>query len=169
MQVWAVVIQAVGVVAMLFAAVFAWKAASATERTTRAELVFRLRKEYDSAEMLAALDLLRDWREAYGEGCEKLWIAAKNDKTHALHKEALELNLARRKVTNYFAAPLELGKPYLKKKDVSRILMVDGRGILFEIVEPMEFELNHNYNKALFQRVRALVGTVALIPRTSAA
>jgi len=33
----------------------------------------------------------------------------------------------------------------------------------------MEFELNHNYNKALFQRVRALVGTVALIPRTSAA
>ena len=78
----------------------------------------------------------------------------------------MELNSARRRVTNYFAGPLTRAQPYLKKREKVSILQVDGRGIWFEIVEPMEYELNHGYNKRLFREVEALVGRVPLIPRS---
>src|ERR1019366_6857717 len=93
-QLWAALAQGVGVMFMALATFFAWKAASATEMATRADLMFKLRGEYDTDQMLQDLDLLRAWYDRYGSGYEKMWIAAKNNNEDDLHRAAMELNSA---------------------------------------------------------------------------
>lgn len=146
---------AVSAVGAMIAAVASWLSARATTRAAEAQLFSSQYSDYGQAEMLTALRVLRMWRADNGEEFAKKWKSGLD----AHDSSSSDADIARRHVKFYFFRALRTYEAgFISKKFLKEIGNVDGINILFDIVEPLEAQLNAKYDKASFDKLRRICG-----------
>jgi hypothetical protein len=155
------------VVVALIAAIAAWVSAYFSSRSSRtaadasrtaanaaeSTLVLRFRDEYASDQMLADLRALRDWYDTHGSKFAKAW----REKFEKGDNDALIVDKARRRVSNFFSTIIDLHDARLVPERIERLIIdLDGIELLYNVVEPLERELNPNYHKEHFDKLRKL-------------
>lgn len=149
------VLGAISALGVLGAAVAAWLSARATKRAAEAQLFSALYSEYGASDMLRALRILRAWRSDQGDEFEVEW----KRRLDRGDLQAQEVDGARRRVKHYFIHSLRLYEAgYVSKRLLKELGAVDGVNILYDIVEPLEYALNANYDHARFARLRKICG-----------
>jgi len=140
------------------------KSVKATERTMRAQLYVRLMEYYASKEMLESLRLLNEiegidefneWKE---EGpIEGAWAeAVLIEKINEIEREEKDYRHYQRLVKYYFLRIYHYDKQgFLQKNLVKDLLSVDGIKLFFEVVKPLEYLENKNFNSSDFDALYA--------------
>jgi len=143
--------------ATFLAAVAAWLSARATKKAAEAQLFSIHFAEYGKPEMSHSLRVLRAWKDDMGKEFTGIWKKARV----AGEKRALDVDQARRQVKFYFMSPLRMWEAkFVSKRFLRKISAVSGINILYEIVEPLEFALNPDYDRSAFEKLRKLCGQV---------
>jgi hypothetical protein len=152
----------------LASAIAAWRSAyfsSQSSRTaadaartaadaTETGLILRFVTQYASNEMLADLRKLRAWFDSHGGST---FATTWREKLEQGDKEALEVDSARRRVSHFFCAIIDLQKAGLLSDRVKKVVSgFDGFDLVHRVVEPLEEALNPAYNKEYFDKLREL-------------
>jgi hypothetical protein len=162
----ALVLSNVAALGALVAALAAWMAVRETKRASEGQLFSSLFAEYGCLEMLDALRVLRNWMTEKGPDFAAKWKMA----LQASDSSAHEVDRARRRVQHYFVRALRLHEAgYASLKLLRSLCVVDGINILYDVVEPLEAELNEHYDHRAFSKLKKLCGgTEAVIAPVSA-
>lgn len=149
---------AISSLATLGTAIAAFRTVNATRATAEAQLAYNFLFEYQSPEMLSALRTLRHWAASHGDNFATVWH---NDFTNH-EPQSKEVDLARRKVTQYFVRAVKLYQAgYTSQSFVVLICSLDGVNILHEVAEPLAAALDDNYDRSTFEDIyhHAKLGT----------
>jgi hypothetical protein len=151
-NVWIAFWTSVAAVAAVFSALFSRRSSRDAAKAAQATLFLSLQRQYASDEMLEALRTLRSWREEQGADFASKWEQQweTNPGTRAVDE-------SRRRVSHSFGAIADLYRAGLLSEPLARALTPRDSAILFEIVEPLERQLNPNYNRSHFKTLRRLV------------
>lgn len=143
-----------GVLFTAFTAFFAWRSAIATQSNTEAQLYARLMEEYRSPQMLKALRTVLNWADDIrGQNLTRKYSNALKEPD----EDVLEVDEFRRLIKGYFLKALRLYEGrYVKEKFLKSIANVYGINILYDIVEPLEFGLNPDFDNSEFKRLREI-------------
>lgn len=148
------------------AALAAGWAARQTMKAAEAQIYTELKYTYATDKMLASLKTLANWHNHYGEQfCNEYLIQLKGKKA-----EALNVDDARRYVKYYFLNLLDLHDlGLIRKKIFFDLCDVDGRNLLFNIVEPLEISLDpESKSKPKLDKLRRVfppdIGPVKVLP-----
>ena len=137
------------------AAVAAWVSVHKTHQLAEGRLLRDFFEKYTSEEMSEALRTLRAWKDDCGDSFV-------DDYRTSLRKgesKAIEVDKARRRVSSHYRMALWLYRSkYVRKKFLIDVCGSDGYSMFFEIVEPLEFGLNPNYNKKDFICLKEICG-----------
>ena len=145
-------LSAVAALGSLLAALAAWLAVRETKRASEGQLFLSLFAEYECPEMLCALRMLRNEAEK-GPGFAAEWMKA----LQASDSVAQEVDRARRRVQHYFLGALRLHEArYASRRLLRSLCAVDGINILYDVVEPLEAELNKHYDRLAFSTLKKL-------------
>ena len=127
--------------------------ARATKRATQAQLLLRFLEEYSNPKMSKALVQLRKWKATLDLGTTTFEQFVKyKDSWGVLEKR---VNSARRQVKYYFVKALRLHQEGLITQQLLQVICnVDGIDLLYDVVEPLERELNPDYEKEAFIQLR---------------
>jgi hypothetical protein len=142
----------VAAVAAVFSAWFSRRSSQDAAKTAQATLFLSLQREYASDEMLEDLRKLRSWREQQGADFVSKW-----EEQWETNPETRSVNESRRRVSHFFGAIADLYRVGLLSEPLARALTPRDPAILLEIVEPLERQLNPNYNRSHFKTLRRLV------------
>jgi hypothetical protein len=142
----------VAAVAAVFSAWFSRRSSRDAAKTAQATLFLSLQRQYASDEMLEDLRKLRSWREEQGADFAIKWA-----EQWETNPEARAVNESRRRVSHFFGAIADLYRVGLLSEPLARALTPRDSAILFEVVEPLERQLNSNYHRAHFKTLRRLV------------
>jgi hypothetical protein len=142
----------VAAVAAVFSAWFSRRSSQDAAKTAQATLFLSLQRQYASGEMLEDLHKLRSWREVQGADFVSKW-----QEQLETNPEARSVSESRRRVSHFFGAIADLYRVGLLSEPLARALTPRDSAILFEIVEPLERQLNPNYNRVHFKTLRRLV------------
>jgi hypothetical protein len=139
-------------IAAVFSAWFSRRSSQDAAKTAPATLFLSLQRQYTGDEMLADLRKLRSWREQQGADFVSKW-----EEQWETNPETRSVNESRRRVLHFFGAIADLYRAGLLSEPLARALTPRDSAILFEIVEPLERQLNPHYNRAHFKTLRSLV------------
>jgi hypothetical protein len=142
----------VAAIAAVFSAGFSRRSSQDAAKTAQATLFLSLQRQYAGDEMLEDLRKLRSWREEQGADFVSKW-----EEQWETNPETRSVNESRRRVLHFFGAIADLYRVGLLSEPLARALTPRDSAILFEIVEPLEKQLNPNYNRAHFKTLRSLV------------
>jgi hypothetical protein len=142
----------VAAVAAVFSAWFSRRSSHDAAKTAQATLFLSLQRQYASDEMLEDLRKLRSWREEQGPDFASKW-----EEQRETNPATRGVNESRRRVSHFFGAIADLYRAGLLSEPLARALTPRDSAILFEVVEPLERQLNANYNRAHFKTLRRLV------------
>jgi hypothetical protein len=153
-----VVVAACSAIAAAVSAFFSWRSTAADAARTAADtaatsLVLKFRDQYASTEMLFDLRNLRAWHDKYGSQSAQTW----QQKLAQSDDEALIVDEARRRVTNFFSNIIDLHDRGLIPARIENLLTdFAGFDLLFTVVEPLERAFSPQYDKARFDKLRKL-------------
>jgi hypothetical protein len=149
-------------VAAVAAAVSAWL--SFYSNRTAADvaatnLVLKIREQYGSDTMLRDLRNLRAWQAIHGPNFAETWaVKLKRD-----DEDAREVDAARRRVSSFFGAIIDLHDAGLVPKRIEKLLTdFAGFDVLYGVVEPLERAFSPSYDKERFDKLRKLRGPSGL-------
>jgi len=149
----ALILTSVSALGAAGAAVATFWEARETRKAAEGERLNRFLEKYSETEMLRALRRLRNLEHIHGKGFAEKW-------KRSLDKEepkAMEVELARRHVSHYFQRALYLYETgYVSERFVKAVGSYGGIDILYEIVEPLEYELNSDYDRTIFEKLRKI-------------
>jgi hypothetical protein len=160
---------AVGVVAALATGWAAWSAWQATvqargavdetRKATRAQLMASLLDSYDAPEMFEAMLLLREAWDAADGYIEEFRLRYPSTDEVLGGAKPTEIDHARRRVAAHFLKVHRLWKSgLLTDDDVKAVLSRDQVTFYFEVIEPLQRELNPFHDLASFRDLGGLVG-----------
>jgi hypothetical protein len=155
---------AITAVGTFIAAIAAWKSTQATKRAAEGAFLNRFLEQFSTAGFLRALRLLRNWKHEKGEDFARIWYESLKRED----REALKIDLARRKVSLYFHRALLLtDSGYADENFLKAVLSLGGVDILYEIVEPMAYEMDpdDDAEKVFFERLRRVRPPVSAVGR----
>jgi hypothetical protein len=142
LDVWIALGTGVIAVATGFAAAAAWRAATATRRTTEARLFVQLMSEYSSPEMAKAMNhlsrLADGWRkDPQGRPFEQLvdnWASI-----YARDRSDDQTDNAQRRVSHFYRKVTRIVQEGLLRGGLRKeMLELSGRELMYEVVIPME-------------------------------
>jgi hypothetical protein len=154
-------VAAISAIAAAISAYFSWRSsrAAANAATTAADvaatnLILKFRDQYASNEMRIDLHNLGAWYDKYGSSTfAKTW----QEERQQGDKEALIVNASRRRVSHFFSSIVDLHNAGLVPERLKKLLTdFDGLDVFHSVVEPLERELNPDYNKTPFDTLRNL-------------
>ncbi len=146
------VLSAIGALGAALASAYS---ARQTRLAAEGQLFSNLYAEYCRQDMLDALRLLRDWKSSNPGEFEHIW----KKKLDSSDAAAYEVDKARRYVKGYFMRAVRIYQAgYASKRFVREVCSVDGINILYDIVEPIEYALNPDYDKSKFELIREICG-----------
>src|SRR5262249_43027297 len=135
---------AVSAAASAFSACFSSRSSRTAADTAATTLVLRFRDEYASDEMLTDLRNIRAWHDKYAPRFTETW----REKLKQNDGEALIVDRSRRRVTSFFSGIIDLHDAGFIPKRIEKLLTdFDGFDLLYSVVEPLERELNPDYDK----------------------
>src|SRR5262245_25147928 len=155
MEEWVTVTQAVAPLLAAIAAVAAWRAAAATERSVRSQAVTRIMELYASDAMLDGILAMTRFRDQHGQNFADIFrlLREANDRSIA----AVERGL--RRFTDFFnllATLSELG--LISDRDVRQIVPPAQRAVYKETVEPLERQVLTGEPDAPHKRLLIVLG-----------
>ena len=149
----AAMFSAIGSFAAAAAAFFAWKSVKQTKKGVWAQIVMQLKGEYSSSEMGDGIKRLRDFKDKWGTDFNKAFTRMKKEKKEQYD----ELNEDRRRYSHYFHKIRSLLETdVVDKKFVKKVIHDDQVERLLDIVEPLEKEINSDYDPSTFQKFSEL-------------
>jgi hypothetical protein len=94
------------------------------------------------------------WYDKYGSSTfAKTW----QEERQQGDKEALIVNASRRRVSHFFSSIADLYNANLVPEQLKKLLIdLDGLDVFYNVVEPLERELNPDYNRTPFDTLRKL-------------
>jgi hypothetical protein len=150
MSILPLVLQVVATVVAAAAAIGAFLSARATKRSASAQLFLTCAREYSQPEMAAAIDVLQEWKQQFGERFAESFATA---------GRPVRVDDARRRVAHYFITVYELRQLGFISKRVVRTLAGQAQVQLYrELVEPLEGALNPRYDRKSFEMLGRLYG-----------
>lgn len=134
-----IVIAALAAVGACWAAWEARRSAEATRKAAEAPTFSGFFAEYFDPSMSQALRALAAWRESHGDTFARDWLSAL--RTGA--EDATRVDAARRSVKGYFHRAIELHLAGLLDLETTKaICYVNGVNVYYDVVDPLELELN---------------------------
>jgi len=140
------------------AAFIAAIAAGLTARQTRnlvlAQASVQILTAYGSSEMLKGMRNLADWKRAIGPDFARIFAELWRNS----YRDVKDLDEDRRRISHYFymiGVLIEIG--VIKEAYAKRVVPSDGIRFLLNTVEPLEREINPDYNRKMFRRFRRLL------------
>lgn len=116
-------------------------------------LILKFRDQYATREMLFDLRNLRAWHDKHGSKSPETW----REKLRQNDEEALIVDAARRRVTNFFSNIIDLHDTGLVPKRIEKLLTdFSGFDLLYSVVEPLERAFSPDYDKTRFDKLREL-------------
>jgi hypothetical protein len=146
------IIMLAAAVAAAFSAYFSWCSSQTAANAAATALILKIRDRYASDEMFVDLRNLRAWHDKYGSQFAATWQQKlQND------EEAQIVDASRRRVTGFFSNIIDLHDTGLIPKRIEKLLTdFAGFDLLYTIVQPLERALSPDYDKARFDKLRAL-------------
>lgn len=125
----------------------------ASTNLAEGQLVNDFLKQYSDKSMLEALRVLDTWQKEQGIDFDEKWIQLLRQGD----SKALEVDVARRKVSHYFQNALSLyEKGYASARFMEIICGHSGIDIFYKIVEPLERAQDREYDKKPFAKLRQI-------------
>jgi hypothetical protein len=155
---WIMLASAIGTLA---SAIAAWHSAYFSSQSSKtaadaaeAGLLLRFVAQYASDEMFADLRKLRLWADSHAGST---FAATWREQVEQGNKEAIEVDSARRRVSHFFCAIVDLQDAGLLSDRLKKVVIgFDGFDLHHSVVEPLERALNPAYNKEYFDKLREL-------------
>lgn len=160
-----------------FAAFYAWRSARGTREATQSQLYIRLMEEYGSEEMSDALRGLREFKEDSIHAQHILLLRDILARDPKLQKEAIKseydnsskqlkiilgtgnYDANRRIVKRYFLKVLGLYENgFLTEKRIKELGKVAGIDLFYDVIEPLEFALDKDFNISNFNTLKNICG-----------
>ncbi|MCJ7546993.1 MAG: hypothetical protein MUP30_09275 [Deltaproteobacteria bacterium] len=175
----ALIISGISSLITLSIAIAAWRSAIAAKKATRAQLYIRLMEEYGSRQMSDALRGIKEFSERQSissalrelkkilPDAQKLQNDAtvlnaydfSADKVGMKLKGQAQIDSYRRVVKYYFIKLLRLREnKFLSKKLMKELGKVAGIDIFYDIIQPIEFALDEDFDFSNFEKIKKICG-----------
>jgi hypothetical protein len=154
------------VIVAAISAAFSWRSSQTAANLAATNLILKFRDQYASNEMFVDLRNLRAWYDRHGSSrFAKTW----QQKLQQNDRDAEIVDRSRRRVTSFFSNIIDLHDAGLVPKQIEKLLTdFAGFDLLYTVVEPLEKVLSADYDKARFEKLRALrppsVGLKQILP-----
>ena len=148
------------VIILFFTAMATWlsaraakRAATETQKATKASLIASLLDAYSSSEMLVAMLRLNDFKTRHGGNFADVFRRLRTDDYDSIRK----VDHARRRVSHFFNKIHTLKKLEYLNDDAVKEVATKGQVEFFRhVVEPLEGALNANYDRSAFESLGRL-------------
>lgn len=126
-----------------------WRAVDAQHRAIQAQVLASLMDDYYSTDMLSSMLKLRQFQVSHGAEFARTFGRLRKDN----YEEVKPVDEARRRVKRYFFKVFFLlESEVVTERFVKMVIVPSSVGFLREIVEPLEVEINRNYERDRFDR-----------------
>lgn len=134
-----------------------------TETTTKAQLLSSLYNEYWSDIYLESVNTLDEWHKKHSDESAKKLAEMKRQRNSLPENDQREfdqVDKARRRVKSYFRKTQQFcTAKYLAETDIKKLLCPEWKiPILFDSIEPLDYEINPEYVREMYDFFDGLHG-----------
>ena len=142
----------IAVLSAVAAAIAAWRSASATEKSAKAQILLHITSSYASSEMGEAVKTLHFFKKNHNDFAEKFSKSLK-----ARDKWAVDHDVDRRRIVHYFHQIYALVNGEVIYDSLVKVFIkLDQVKTLLYVIEPMDKTINPNYDTSTFNYFRNL-------------